>query len=583
MSLGFKLSDLGLLTNLAHGTVQNAKKACGAHSALAREVNSLHVVLTRLEAGVARPESILSGDGTDGKWKELADLVEDCERVLRVLKEILEKVGHKYPGCKHERRAWLTCDLKSNGNGEMQDLDKIRSELATYTQAITLSLNLAGLGSQGKVERYMSSHSDELREIKASLNWATAKMQVKEGSMHGEKTILSSYNGDDKEVWKLFRRELIYDGFSSKSLRIHKGMIKSYVMELGERGVLDEDVPEEVFRDGTAEDLIHNGKVVIGQNAAPQVIGPVKNDASTSPSQVVRGVEGSSSPRISPWPNTEGFTSYQSKLDSMQAQMPVKEPEPELEPSIVLTSVKEELNDSNFGWGVSNWTKKKSRRATSGNLATGILKSLTDASPEDTTTSLMPASVSTSIEPSRNKMQEDTSASPVMRKIDAFHEVKLDHTGAVLDLSFGTGGNDVKSSSGFGACRTSWNTDTLTNWDFSPATTATDTKNKTAVIDYENNPRSLNRGKPKNTHANLSFGELDGGEEEKEDPDSLKQEQKDCSDFEFISTNKKKKKQKKKRKSITFDDIAKPEEGITPIPIIKYPAKDDSRMTFHPI
>lgn len=80
--------------------MENARKACGAHSALAREVHSLHVVLTRLQAEAASPESILNGGGASTengrgraeKGKELADLVTDCERVLRVLKEILEKV-----------------------------------------------------------------------------------------------------------------------------------------------------------------------------------------------------------------------------------------------------------------------------------------------------------------------------------------------------------------------------------------------------------------------------------------------------------------------------------------------------------
>jgi hypothetical protein len=143
------------------------------------------------------------------------------------------------------------------GNGEMQDLDKIRSELATYTQAITLFLNLAGLGSQGKVERYMESQGDELRDIKASLNLLTAKLQVKEGSTHGERSILSSYDSDDKEVWKMFRRELILDGFSSKVLSRHKETIRSYVMELGARGVLDDTVPE--LEEGGSEIATENG------------------------------------------------------------------------------------------------------------------------------------------------------------------------------------------------------------------------------------------------------------------------------------------------------------------------------------
>jgi hypothetical protein len=63
-------------------------------------------VLVRLQSEVSRPGSILggggssaasstvntSGDSVDEKMDELVRLVRDCERVLRVLKEILEKV-----------------------------------------------------------------------------------------------------------------------------------------------------------------------------------------------------------------------------------------------------------------------------------------------------------------------------------------------------------------------------------------------------------------------------------------------------------------------------------------------------------
>jgi hypothetical protein len=96
MSFGYSFSDFVRLNKLAHSTVQNAKKACGAHSALAREVNSLHVVLTRLESEATCPESLLNGGdsvrGGEEKRKELSGLVRDCEHVLKVLKEILEKV-----------------------------------------------------------------------------------------------------------------------------------------------------------------------------------------------------------------------------------------------------------------------------------------------------------------------------------------------------------------------------------------------------------------------------------------------------------------------------------------------------------
>jgi hypothetical protein len=207
------------------------------------------------------------------------------------------------------------------GNGEMQDLDEIRSELATYTQAITLSLNLVGLSRQGKVERYMENHGDELREIKASLNWATAKFQVREGPTHGERSTLSSYVGDN-EVWKMFKRELIHDGFSSQVLGRHKETIKKYVMELGERGVLDDVVPDQVSQDRATKPASGSRVVLDGKGVSiPENSGQFqrRSAASTSSSQnqsAIRGTKHHYTPPV--WPDqasterspTSNSTSY---------------------------------------------------------------------------------------------------------------------------------------------------------------------------------------------------------------------------------------------------------------------------------
>jgi hypothetical protein len=196
-------------------------------------------VLQRLETEVSKPE-ILLNRSEDNRRNELATLAKDCRRVVSVLSQILEK----YNALSEEKRSvtklWQRVRF---GNGEMLDLEKIRSELATYTQAMTLFLNLFSIGSQWKVEAYMNSHGEELREIKHSFHWVTASMQA---SSHEEKSILTSYAEDDKAVWKAFRRELIKEGVSSRLLEKHKKTIKRYVMELGERGVLDELVQEEM-------------------------------------------------------------------------------------------------------------------------------------------------------------------------------------------------------------------------------------------------------------------------------------------------------------------------------------------------
>jgi len=462
------------------------------------------------------------------------------------------------------------------GNGEMQDLDKIRSELATYTQAITLSLNLVGLGSQGKVERYMSSHSDELREIKASLNWVTAKMQVKEGSMHGEKSILSSYNGDDKEVWKLFRRELIHDGFSSKSLRKHKETIKSYVMELGERGVLDEEIPEAVVADGSAEDLPDTKEVVkegiidhqvtepatpqrdkssrglpvadpnivsppsppparkssrrytVGDNfvspppppppRSPPARWPSLQTVSSGPppppqppaaAEFVRskpvpsGLKTQDYPRHEPMPALPRATTFQSgdrgrdrviyrgrtevtsdsEPDSPIHPLPRHSYSPEKTIAIEQSKAKEVIEgssphraSSNLRRGdfTSEWSASSDpaklqypdkalgpkpelqdfpwSRSLGGSYRIDEGKSAGGAVRGQTSASLKSASGSASAGPSDDSADEAITALPLVEeKFDAFHEIKLDDIGPMLDLSFDTGTNDSKPSSEFGA------------------------------------------------------------------------------------------------------------------------------------
>jgi len=232
MSFGYSVGDFLALTQLAWKVVQSSRKACGAHDDLTREVTSLHLVLHRLQLEVSKPESLINRKD-DNRRKELAVLSRDCNRVLRVLSQILEK----YNALSDEERSFTKLWQRIRfGNGEMQDLTEIRQKISTYTSAITLFLNLLLIGSQGRVERYMDSQGGELKGMRDSLNWITASLQAKtrEGS------VLTSYAEDDKTFWKDFRRELIKEGFSSAVLSRHKAVIKEYVMELGSRGALDD-------------------------------------------------------------------------------------------------------------------------------------------------------------------------------------------------------------------------------------------------------------------------------------------------------------------------------------------------------
>lgn len=247
MSFGFSVGDFIALTQLASKVVSGARSACGAHDELTREVTSLEIVLRLLEREVAKPNSILKSDNAERKH-ELATLVEHCDKVLKVLNNILEK----YNGLSEEKRRTTKFWKKVKfGNGEMQDLSKIRLELATHTNVLTMFLNLSGVGSLGKVEEHMVSHGEELRAVRRSVNWVTASMQASAGRNEG--SVLTSYANDDKAFWREFRRELVKDGYSSNVWRKHKTLIKDYVKELGSRGALDE-LPVD-----NAEDAINIG------------------------------------------------------------------------------------------------------------------------------------------------------------------------------------------------------------------------------------------------------------------------------------------------------------------------------------
>lgn len=241
MSFGCSIGDFITITQLAYTVVQNSRKACGAHSELASEATSLHIVLQRLQREVEKPNSLINRTD-DGRLEELQIIIKGCDQILKVIDQVL----NKYNGMSEDKRRVTRFRLKVQfGNGEMKDIGKIRQELATYTNAITLFLNLLGLRSQGKVEEHMERNGKELGELRQSLNWITAMLQASSGNREG--SILTSYGEDDKTVWKEFRRELLKEGFSSDELRMYKGLIKEYVIELGARGVLDvPDVEEHI-------------------------------------------------------------------------------------------------------------------------------------------------------------------------------------------------------------------------------------------------------------------------------------------------------------------------------------------------
>jgi hypothetical protein len=102
------------------------------------------------------------------------------------------------------------------GSNEMDTLGEIRVKMISHKTSLTLFLDTIQLHQSGKMSEKLDCHKGQLDVILDKVDNIAARMGHREGS------IMTSYDNDDTEVWRQFRRELIAEGFSSDVLRQHK-------------------------------------------------------------------------------------------------------------------------------------------------------------------------------------------------------------------------------------------------------------------------------------------------------------------------------------------------------------------------
>ena len=171
--------------------------------------------------------------------------------------ENLDNILVKYNALSEpERSVKKIGKMISFGNREMADLGDYRAKLVSFTTTMSLHLHLAAAGTVGRVERQMIDAGGVLKEIKTAVDGITTHF-VSRSTYEG--SILTTYADDDKAVWREFRRELIRGGFLSADVQKHMPLIKAYVQELGDRGLLDDEhvtEPQEALTEGQNEERI---------------------------------------------------------------------------------------------------------------------------------------------------------------------------------------------------------------------------------------------------------------------------------------------------------------------------------------
>src|SRR5271170_956626 len=111
-SFGYSVGDAVALGQIAWNVVRNARAACGEHDELTREASSLHVVLGRLGQEELNAKSLIN---RPENAQELHGILDGCEKVLKILDDILQKYNSLGENERRVKKLWKRVRF---GNGE---------------------------------------------------------------------------------------------------------------------------------------------------------------------------------------------------------------------------------------------------------------------------------------------------------------------------------------------------------------------------------------------------------------------------------------------------------------------------------
>ncbi|KAK3622048.1 hypothetical protein LTR56_022420 [Elasticomyces elasticus] len=276
MSFGFSPSDIVALINLASKAYQGWKKACGEYADVTASLDSLLIILTRIESETAKPESILIRSVDDA-----ADLKKILASTLPTVRE-LNGVVKQYKSLSLGKSREKNWDRIRFG---IKDLTELRLKLNQHVIAITAYLETVGLGALSRIERGLET----LPQIKHTIDALAADIRAG----RREESVLTSYDDDDKEVWRQFRRELIGEGMRSSTIHKYKPQIKHYLRTLAGPGLLEEEALEddELRADAFEEEALEEEALEENALDDPTTTFGAPFDSSMVPSSCIEAAE----------------------------------------------------------------------------------------------------------------------------------------------------------------------------------------------------------------------------------------------------------------------------------------------------
>lgn len=236
MSFGASPSDIIIVVTFCKNLYRKCRDAGGEYDEISREVRGLHTVLRHLKYEVEDPDSTLNRDRS--VWgRQVAHIVGDGDATLRQLDGLLQKygrLGRDSSGSGSPSSPRVMWDRVRFGSNEMDQLGAIRVKLISHKTSLTLFLDTIQLREGKKMSTALNDHGGQLDVILDKVDSIAARMGQRPQS------VMTTYDDDDKEVWKQFRRELVSEGFSSSVLKQNKEVLRAYIREIDQKGLLDD-------------------------------------------------------------------------------------------------------------------------------------------------------------------------------------------------------------------------------------------------------------------------------------------------------------------------------------------------------
>ena len=231
MSFGFSVSDITDLIQLTTRTYRGWERTCGEYAEVTHDLKNLNIFLSLVANEVEASTSLLLH--YDRNLIYLQYIIFNCWRTVIQLEAIISKDD----GIVTSRR-----DNWNRIRFGQKNLNCIRTKLGIEISTLGTYFDAIGVSAMGPIDNGLNELPDRLKIGMLKVIDCLAG-DIRAGRR--ESFIMTTYEDDEKEVWRQFRRELISEGFSSENLKKTKGHLRKYVTRMAEAGLLDEEVPEE--------------------------------------------------------------------------------------------------------------------------------------------------------------------------------------------------------------------------------------------------------------------------------------------------------------------------------------------------